>query len=113
MQFNVPGAGMPATPKVRLRLTCIARTAGTFPALTATYRRLPQTTSVTAVPTTDASLPITTTKTVTADTYFDVLSSPVSIAAGDTVLISVSRATGDGYSGELGIIRAVAVVSST
>jgi len=113
MQFSVPSAGLPNTPTAILRLTCLSKSAGTFPELAAAYRRLPRETTATALPTADTSMTIDTEIAVTADSYFDVDSAAFAVAAGDAVYITVERSSLDAFAGEIGIIRGRLIISGS
>lgn len=110
-RVKVPGAGLPASPKVKLRVQLLGRANGTLPALTVSYRVLPRPGSgdVEALPTSDAGLTFATGQTVAADEYVEVESEAFDVAAGDTVLFTISR-DDDGYSGEVGLLDMVGVL---
>ena len=100
-------------PSLKLRLRLLGRTTGTLPSLTASYRVLsasPGTPS--ALPLSDSSLTMTTSTSLSADEYIDIDSSAItSISGQDIVFFTISRSSGDGYAGEVGIVEAVAVLT--
>lgn len=118
-RFNVPPSGLPSNPKFKLRVVILGRIGGSgvsLPAMNASYRIIPRPTAFTALPTTDTAFSSTDFNTVqgitTADTYIEVESTEVSIAAGDTILVKLSRPAGTGYNAEVGVIRIGAVITS-
>jgi hypothetical protein len=115
MRFYVPTAGLPPAPTVAIRLQLLGRATGTLPALTLTYRILPRPTEAVDLPgpANETTLAIATAVPVAADQYVEVQSDPVSVAAGDTILIAISRASTDGYAGEVGIMRPVGILTGT
>lgn len=111
-QFQVPFVGLPDTPKFKFRVWLLGSATGTLPTLTASYRRVtrPDGLTPTALPLSDSTLTIATSNSITADSYIEVESSEYTVTAGDTVLVTLNRASGDGYSGEVGILLASLVV---
>lgn len=108
LRINVPPEGLPGTPKLKIRTVILGRVAATLPLLTMSYRRI--TTPIAgeaaiALPTTDTAVTFASNVAVGADELVTVESAEFTIAAGDTVLVTISRASGAGYSGEVGIIR--------
>lgn len=101
------------SPSLKLRLRLLGRTSGTLPTLTASYRVLSRAVGTPAeLPVSDSSLSISTGTSVAADEYIDIDSAAItSIAGQDIVFFTISRASGDGYAGEVGIIEAVAVLT--
>ena len=110
LRLNVPSAGLPANPHMKIVATWLARSSGDFPAVGMTYRRLPAPTAATALPTGDTALPWVTAQTVAADTYFQVMSDSIAVAPGDTVLVTLNRGRADGYGGEVGLLRLTGLV---
>lgn len=104
--------GLPS-PKMRLRLVILGRSAGALPALTVTARRVPRSTTPAALPLTGAefSVTISTVATVTANQYVEFTSDQFTVAAGDTVFFWVKRTSGDAYAGEVGVIQQMGVLS--
>jgi hypothetical protein len=114
LKILVPHADtLSASPEVKLRLRIIGRTSGTLPSLSASYRILPNPvgSGVVALPTTDSALPISTSHAISSNEYISVDSDTVAVDGQDIVFFTISRASGDGYAGEVGIIEAVAVLT--
>ena len=115
-RFDVPAAGMPASPTITLAVTLYAppgSPGGALPALTLNYRRLPLATSSPATAaTTDTAGAITATITLTAGQYARVLATPISVVAGDTLFVSLARGASDGYAAEVGVMRATGIIGS-
>lgn len=111
-KFKLPAAdALPASPQVKFRVMLFARQAGTLPALSLTYRRIPRPDGNDPLPTTETSLAIDTAVAVAQDEYLEVESDPINtVAEGDIVLFSLTRADDDGYAGEVGVLDAVAVL---
>ena len=111
-QFAIPPNGLAASPTITLRLLLLGTATGTLPAISASYRRLPWTTSSAQVafPTADTALTLATGQGIAANHYLGFASSAFAVAAGDTVLLSLSRAAGDGYGGDVGILRVGALL---
>jgi hypothetical protein len=107
LRINVPPAGLPASPKLKIRTLILGRVAATLPLMTMTYRRLPQPVIGTpvALPTSDTALAFPSNVAVGVDEMVTVESADFTVAAGDTVLVTIARAADAGYAGELGIIR--------
>ena len=114
LKVLVPHADtLSATPTLKLRLRILGRTTGTLPALTASYRVVPKPTGsgAEALPTTDTNLTLSVSSSITADEYISRDSGPVSVSGEDVVFFTISRATGDGYAGEVGLIEVVGVLT--
>lgn len=104
--------GLPS-PKLKLRLTLLGRSAGSLPDLTVTARRVPRATTPAALPLTGSefSVTISTVATVTANQYVEFTSDEFVVAAGDAVFFWVQRSDSDGYAGEVGVIQQMGVLS--
>lgn len=102
--YRVPVAGLPSNPKFKLRLQLFGLTTGTFPGLTATYRIISRPTGQVVLPTSDSALAISTALAITSGKYREVESDNFTVAAGDTVLVTLSRTASDGYSGKVGLL---------
>jgi hypothetical protein len=118
MRFYVPTAGLPTGPTVAIRMQLLGRATGTLPALTLSYRILPRPAAATNLPGLTAELPlnIITTLPVGADQYVEVQSDPgqlIPASPGDTILVTLTRGAGDGYSAEIGLMRPVGVLTGT
>jgi hypothetical protein len=114
--FDVPPSGILSAPRFRLRLRLLGRSGGALPALTLTCRRLarPAPGVVTALPGPAAEQPLAFPSAgvaVTPDGYVEVESDAVEVAAGDTVLVQLLRARGDGYAGEVGVLRSEGIIT--
>lgn len=122
-RFEVPAdiSGVTAlTMKIRLRLLAI--TAGSFPDLDVSFRRIPRpspTTAHTALPTTDTALTLDLSAAQTptpmgAEEYLEVETSTFTVSPGDIVFFSVTRngAGGDGYAGEMHVIDQRPVITN-
>jgi hypothetical protein len=111
--FAIPAVGIPSSPRMQLRLVLLGRSNGTIPNLPVKYRRIARPTNPTALPlpAADASLTFNSSRVLTADQYAETTSAEFVVAAGDTVLVRVSRAASDGYSGHIGMLRASAIIS--
>lgn len=114
LKFKVPPeAALPGDPQITLRLTLIGKSAGTLPALSLAYRRVPAGSVVpAAVPSTDTALADTSTVALGADEYVTLDAEAFDIAAEDTVFVSITRGDSDGYGGEVGVLDAVAVLTA-
>lgn len=108
--IKVPGAGLPASPKVKLRLQLFGRTAGTLPGLELTYRILSRPTSATALPTTDSALAIDTELVITASQYIEAESAAITVVAGDTIVFTLKRTGDDAYGAEVGLLDLVGIL---
>lgn len=114
LKVLVPNAStLSDSPEIKLRLRILGRTAGTLPSLTATYRILsnPVESGVVALPTSDSALTISTAHAIDTDEYISVDSEAETVEGQDIVFFTLSRAAGDGYAGEVGIIEVVAVLT--
>lgn len=108
LRINVPPAGLPTVPRLKIRAVLFGRVAATLPPLTMTYRRLPTPAAggaVVALPTSDTSLAFDSELPIGVDEMVAVESEDFVVTAGDTVLVTIARAADAGYAGEVGIIR--------
>jgi hypothetical protein len=111
--YDVPYAGLPTTPQVKVRLLILGLTSGTLPALVVGYKIIPRpngSATPSAVPTDLTAVTIATNVAVTGGDVIEINGTPFDVAAGDKVIVQVSRAGSAGYLGELGIIRLAAVL---
>jgi hypothetical protein len=113
LRFNVPAIGLPTTPVVKIRVMLFGRANGSLPPLVMTYRRLARPgvtpTTLTGADTTVA-FPVENLA-VLADQAHEVESDPFTVAAGDTLLVSIERVAGSGYnSAEVGLIRTAGII---
>jgi hypothetical protein len=111
--FYVPLAGLPASPKIVFNITLLGTASGTLPDLTITYRRIPKGTGTPqTLPLDDTTLAMPGPGSVSAGNKYVLVELPeIDIAAGDTLLLTVTRAASDSYSAELGVIRPTAVLT--
>ncbi len=110
-RIHIPESLDLSTPKLRLRLRLFGRAAGNLPQLTVTGRRIPAASTPTSLPTTDSTITIDTTETLSgANQYVDVLSDPITIAAGDDFLFFIQREADDAYVNQVGIIRMAGII---
>jgi len=115
MRFDVPVGGFSAGVDYEITLQCrvLATVAGTLPDLAITARKFPTSETLVAAPTVDtesASLTLST-NTATTLSYVDVESTAFDVDEGDTVFMSLSRTASDGYTGGVGFISVVAVIT--
>ena len=111
VKFNIPPAGLAASPKLKLRLVLLGRAAGSIPALTLTYRRVPRPGTNTPLPLNDSAVTINTAQVIAnANEYFEKESNEITVAAGDTVLVTINRLASDGYASEIGLLRVGGVI---
>jgi hypothetical protein len=110
--FNIPAIGLPPNPQVKLRLVIFGMTAGTLPITTLAYRRLPRPSGTTPVstPTSDTTVACNTNLSIGAFQYLEVESALIPVTAGDTLLVTFTRNTSDGYAGEVGLLRIGAIL---
>jgi hypothetical protein len=112
-KIQIPNTLDVVSPQLKLRLRLYSVSAGTLPQLTVTYRRIPATVLgvPVALPTAEAALTIVTTVTLPAGRYVDIESSPIAVAAGDDLFLTITREAGDAFTGELGLLRQSGIVS--
>ena len=81
--------------------------------MTCTYQIVPSgTTTPTAIPTTTETLTVPSISAFTdTDQYVKFVLPTIQVDPGDTVLLTILRQSGDGYSGELGLLRTTAVIA--
>lgn len=103
-----------ATPMLSLRFQILGKAIGTFPTLTLTRRNIPRANAAElALPLVDTALPITTAVAITAaNNYIEATSDEFSVTAGDIVVFQLTRASGDAYAGQMGILDQVGVLAS-
>jgi hypothetical protein len=119
VQFEVPGDA-PANSQLQLRLRLLGRSAGTLPQLSVSYyktgRPTAGLTTPIAVTQSYTALTITTVATVGANQAVEAVSSAVAVAPGDIVYVQVQRSpgtSGDAYTGEVGVMQQLGVLTST
>lgn len=111
-RIPVPKSLDVANPSMQLQFRLLGVTAGTLPALTLTYQRIPADTGTPLVlPAADTSLDLVYSITTTEpNSYKDVDSVAFPIVAGDDVLFTLTR-NADAYTGELGILRIAGIIA--
>lgn len=126
IRFNVPPAGLPHNPRMKLRGVFFGRAAGPFPAVTASYYRMIRPTDGTPTPITSGDTGLTFDVVTPSDDYdgagtdlppysaIEVESSEFTVTAGDTIFVTLSRAVNASplYTAELGLIRIGGIVYS-
>jgi hypothetical protein len=121
LRFIVPAAGLGSGLQVALRTQLLGLSIGTLPELEVTYRRLPRPTggaaiALAAVDVTPA-LVFPSSRTLTAaNSVVEVASAPIPVEEGDTLLVTMRRRLvgggGDGYTGEVGLLRLSGIVTN-
>lgn len=119
LRFNLPGSNLGDNLQMKVRVRFFGRggtavTPATLPALYMSYRRLPApATTGTQLPTTDTELSFNSVVSLRIDHATERDSAEFSVAAGDTVLVTIGRAENlaDVYP-EVGILRVTGVVYS-
>ena len=115
-RIDIPESGMPAGPfSVTLRLRMLGTTAGSWPALQMTYRRLAAAPAPMALPENTSEITLADIEPIqslpAANFYFDCATAPMAARAGDTLLFTLRRNV-DAYAGIVGVIRARGVIAS-
>lgn len=114
LRFDVPSAGLPASPQLAVRLLVHGTATGTLPATTMSYRAVPRPGAGLAVtpPSSDTTVACNTNVSIATGQYVECQSAAFNVNPGDTVFVSFNRGTADGYGGEVGVIRSAAIVLS-
>lgn len=113
LRFHIPIIGLPASPAVEVRLSILGTSAGELPDLDITYRRIPRSSdSFQALPLTDTEGTLTPGGTITAYQYKEFAAAKIAVAAGDILLVTISRSASDAYSGEVGIMAPYGLATS-
>ena len=119
VQFEVPGDA-PANSQLQLRLRLLGRSAGTLPQLAVSYYKTGRPVAGLATPIavtqSYTSLSITTVATVGANQAVEAVSAALAVAPGDIVYVQVQRSpgtSGDAYTGEVGVMQQLGVLTST
>jgi hypothetical protein len=116
LRLNIPVDGLPADPQLKIRVMLFGSTTGALPAMGMTYQRLarPVTGTPTVIAAGDTTVDFATTAVaVTAYNAIEIESDAIVVAPGDTILLSVTRASAAGYIGEVGIVRITGIVTAT
>jgi len=112
-RFQVPSTLALVNPTLTLKLRVMGLAAGAVPNLTVTFRRVPAANAPANLPTVDSPLTIATGFTAAqAKQYIDRAGTAVAVAAGDEVFVTVLRGAGDGYPGEVGLLRISGVLAA-
>ena len=114
MQIDIPPAGLPTDPHVKLRAVLLGVADGTPPAITLSKINIPRPAAHPALPSGDSAVTFDATAigVITGGDYFEVESDAIPVTGGDTLFATLLRAGSDGYAGELGLIRIGAVLQS-
>lgn len=107
-RVDVPNTDIPDGVQLKLRFWILGKGTGTTPTLTLSYRRIPRSTTATALPTTDSSLTSLTGVALGAqDEYYEVDSAAFDAEAGDTVFFTLTRSaeSGDGYTDDVLLLK--------
>ncbi len=105
LKYRIPSAGLPANPAVILRPWLFCQSAGTLPATTTAYRLLPAPgVNLVDLPTADTAVVCNTNVAIGAAQYREVASATIPVTAGSILLVLFTRAGGDGFAGELGLL---------
>lgn len=114
--FNVPAAGLPTAPQLRLRVLLLGSATGTLPELVMTRvtATRPEDADEVSMPGEDdiTAVAFDAEQAVTADSYLELESTAFDITAGDTIYISLARAASDDYAGEVGLLRINGIISA-
>jgi hypothetical protein len=117
VRLNVPSANLGSTLQLKLRVQLFGRASAALPPMYMTYRRIPrpgQTIEVgmPVLPNSDTALdfPVPTAA-LPINTPIEVDSEAFTVAEGDTILVTLSRAgTADSYAAEVGLLRLTGVI---
>lgn len=113
LQFDLPASGLPASPTLTFRASLLGSTASALPALSLTARRLPRASSgPLPLPVADLTPAFSSNVACGVDKYVEVAAAPLAAAAGDTVLVTLTRSAADGYAGEVGLLRHGAAIGA-
>lgn len=116
LRFDIPSDLTLTLPTFQIRLTMLGRGAGTLPPLVLTGRTLPLATEApVALPVLvdEFSISIDTTTTLSVvNQYSAVLSDAISVAAGDTLFIKITRENDDAYTSEVGLLAMTGILSA-
>ena len=118
MRYDVPSAGLPATPQIKIRIRLFSRgAAGPLPELTLSYYRIIAPTDGVPTPLGEGDTAllfdvVTPSASLDADNVIIVESEAFTVAAGDTLFVELSRASDavPTLSAEVGMLRANGVI---
>ena len=119
MRYNVPPSGLPTTPNIKIRALVWGRAEGPFSAMTMSYYRIARPTDGVPTPVVEGDTAITFDVVTPSDDYdglgtnlpldnvIEVESEEFSVAAGDTIYVTLSRASGAVplFAADIGVIR--------
>lgn len=107
LKFKLPGSSrFPSNSVATLRLWLSGNNGSSLPNLTVTRRRVPRVTTAASIPVTDTAVSLTMPGVVNDGQYIEIESDDWAVQPDDLIMMEVSRADGDGYSGEVLIIDA-------
>jgi len=116
VRLNVPDSNLGDNLQMKIRVQFFGRggASQSLPALYMTYRRLPAPAAITGTPLeqNDTNLTFNSVVTLSSDIAIVKDSAPFSIAAGDTVLVTIGRTDADAYLGDVGVLRIAGIVYS-
>ncbi len=126
LQLNIPPTGLPTTPKLLIRTLIFGRAAGPFAAMTMSYYRIQRPVDGTPVTITEGDTALTFDVVTPTDDYdgggtnlpvdnaIEVESSEFTIAAGDTIFVTLARSKDATplFQADVGIIRINALIIS-
>jgi hypothetical protein len=109
-RFDVPTLGIPETPLIKFRATLFGTATGTLPPLTLEYKRIARPdgfATPSAIPAAWIATPpaFDAAQAVTANEAIEIESDELEVAAGDTVIVQLSRDADSGYDGEVGSLK--------
>lgn len=117
VRLNIPSANLGNSLQMKVRAHLFGRTAAALPSLFMSYRRLPRPlqaveASLPALPSADTTIDFPVPAGVLAlNTPIEIESDTFTVASGDTVLVTLSRAgSADAYAGEVGMLRLTGVI---
>lgn len=106
-RVHIPEVGLPSELELSLKFNVWAFSDGTLPDLPITYYKLSPTTTPTSISpsfTSLGDLELSSAGAVTAGQVWSATSPVIAVAPGDVVFFTLSRSSGDAYSGKIGLI---------
>lgn len=124
MRYNVPPSGLPTTPKLKIRTLVFGRAVGPLSAMTMSYYRITRPTAGSPFSLTEGDTSLTFDVVTPSDDYdglgtdlpvdsiIEVESSEFTIAAGDTVFVTLSRASDavPAFDADIGLVRVGGII---
>lgn len=114
MRFNVPDSylGDDVAMKLRVRFFGQGGIGQALPPLYMSYRRIPRpnTLAGTALPLSDTNIGFNAVAVIPPHTLIERESAAFTVAAGDTVLVTLGRFDSDGYPAEVGVVRVAGIL---